>query len=283
MVSLLTGLAPVLYHGIIADIMMERMNERWPCSLVIAGMLLACVVAGCAAPADSTWERLQDTGVLRIGMDASFPPFESIAADGSLVGFDVEMGREVSSRLGLEPEFIANLPYDGLYDALKADRVDIVISALVIDPSRTGDYAYSRPYFDAGPVLVWRAGDEPGQSLSDLGGRALAVVLGTEGDREARRWTRRLEDLELVQHSTAEEALQALKDGEADAALVDHVSAMQSAGGETGLVVGETVASVPYACAVRRESRQLLDAVNDALVAMEDDGTMDLLIATWLR
>jgi hypothetical protein len=76
-------------------------------------------------------------------MDASFPPFEFWDGEGNLVGFDVDLGREIAARLGVRVEFVANLSYDGLYDALAAEQVDVVISALYVDPTRMADFAYS--------------------------------------------------------------------------------------------------------------------------------------------
>jgi ABC-type amino acid transport substrate-binding protein len=78
--------------------------------------------------------------------------------------------------------------------------------------------------------------------------------------------------------------MSALEARQADVALVDRVSALQAiAGGHNLTIVGEPVVEVPYAAAVRRDSRQLLRAINEALEAMEDDGTMDRLLAKWLR
>lgn len=252
--------------------------------LIVVGSVAACSLMGCGRVEDPTWERLQTTETLRVGMDASFPPFESVTSDGLLVGLDVDIAREVSRRLGVEPQFVANLSYDGLYDALTAQRVDLLISALVVKPARRGDYAYSRPYFDAGQVLVGVSGDARFTSMSDLEDHRLAVVLGTEGDRVARRWERRSTGLTVIQVRSATEALESVRRREVDAALVDRVSALQSTGSGTDLVIaGEGVTHVPYACAVRRENPRLLDAVNEALAAMEADGTMDALISDWLR
>lgn len=250
----------------------------------LAGLLAALFLIACSSAADPTWQRLQQTGTLRVGMDASFPPFEYIAQDGSLAGLDVDLAREIARRLDLEPHFVANLPYDGLYDALRAERVDLAISALVVDPSRTADYVYSRVYFDAGHVLVSRKGEHAVESMTELGGHRLVVVLGTEGDRVGRRWARRLVDLAVVQYRTPDQVLGAVGNGEADVALVDRVSALGAVGdGGDLVIVGEPVTEVPYACAMRRESVQLLQAVNSALMAMEDDGTMDALIAEWIK
>ena len=283
-------------------------------SLFIVHCSLFIVLSACARP-DATWDRVRESGILRVGMDASFPPFETIAADGTLVGFDVDLARELGRRLGpalsgpvlseaegaegIEVQFVANLPYDGLYDALAVGRVDIVISALVVNPARMADFAYSTPYFDAGQVLVAR--EKPDRfrktcQVSDLDGCTLAVEFGTQGDLEARKWARRLSDLAVVPYQTAAEALASVVAGEADGALVDHVSALAATGKTLGVsenpkgfegfelvIVGEPVVEEPYAVAVRHDSQRLLRAINEALAEMEADGTMRALIAEWLE
>lgn len=254
------------------------------CPLALLALIVTLGLPACCSPDDVAWERVCDTGVLRVGMDASFPPFEAVSADGSLVGFDVDLAREVSRRLGVEPQFVANLPYDGLYDALTARRVDVVISALVVNPARMADFAYSRVYFDAGEVLVRRQGEHTIRSVVDLDDHSVAVALGSPGDREGRDWARRSNDLTVVQYSTSMEALRALEAGETDAALVDRVSALQAIGGGRSLVVvGEPVVEVPHAVAMRADSRLLLRAVNSALADMEEDGTLDGLINKGLK
>jgi polar amino acid transport system substrate-binding protein len=255
--------------------------------LVIGHLSLVICLPACTHP-DGTWNRVRAAGVLRVGMDASFPPFETIAADGTLVGFDVDLARELGQRMGFEVQFVANLPYDGLYDALAVGRVDAVISALVVNPSRMADFAYSAPYFDAGQVLAMRDEEtgiegrrpEPVEGMADLSEHTLAVEFGTQGDLEARKWARRLSGLTVAPYPTAAGALAAVEAGEADAALVDHVSARS--GGSGLIIVGEPVVEEPYAVAVHRESRYLLRAIDDALAEMEADGTMETLTNEWL-
>ena len=284
-------------------------------SFVICHLILCIVLAACAR-SDDTWDRVRETGVLRVGMDASFPPFETIAADGTLVGFDVDLARELGRRLGpalpvpsaaegsevegIEVQFVANLPYDGLYDALAVGRVDAVISALVVNPDRMADFVYSTPYFDAGQVLV--VSENPDrfsetcqgyiEGMADLNGCTLAVEFGTQGDLEARKWARRLSGLTVVPCQTAADALAAVMAGEADAALVDHVSALvviktlgvsENPKGYRLLIVGEPVVEEPYAVAMRRDSQHLLRAINETLAEMEADGTLKMLVVRWLR
>jgi len=256
-------------------------------------LLIALVGAGCGG-ADRVWSRVWETEVLRVGMDASFPPFEAVDAEGNLVGFDVELAREIAARLGaaadrdggdgVQVEFVANLPYDGLYDALTAGRVDAVISALYLDPARTADFAYSTPYFNAGQVLVVGARGEDITGVADLAGHTLAVEFGSQGDVEARTWMGPLGGLVVVPCESAREALASVGAAEADAALVDHLSALQWIGaGADARIVGDPVTDEPYAVAVRRDSWQLLQAIESALEAMEADGTMDRLRRQWLQ
>lgn len=252
--------------------------------LILLSLLMTVGLVGCRFSDDPAWDRIQETRVLRVGMDASFPPFEAVGADGTLVGFDVDLARELSRRLGVDPQFVANLPYDGLYDALTARRVDVVISALVVNPARTADVAYSSVYFDAGEVLVVREQEQAIGSVADLDDHSLAVVLGTQGDRQARDWSRRSEHLSVIQYSTPSEALGALERGETDVALVDHVSVLQAIGEGMGLaIVGEPVINVPYAIGMRQDSQRLLREINRALAAMREDGTYDRLVAEWLK
>ncbi|HHS97461.1 MAG TPA: amino acid ABC transporter substrate-binding protein [Chloroflexi bacterium] len=246
-------------------------------SLLLAFCLL--LLAACR-PAPDALERVLESGVLRVGMDASFPPFEYIDGEGNLVGFDVDLAREIAARLGVEVQFAANLPYDGLYDSLTAGQVDVIISALYVDPTRTADFAYSAPYFDAGQVLVVAEGTEGIEEMSDLDGKTLAVEFGSAGDVEARAWERRLTSLTILPCQTPDEALGKVASGEADAALVDHLSALMTP--VEGLrIVGQPVISEPYAVAARREDRRLLEAIDEILTAMRDDGTLGRLKARW--
>jgi ABC-type amino acid transport substrate-binding protein len=217
-------------------------------------------------------------------MDASFPPFETVDEQGNLVGFDVDLARALAGQLGVEARFVANLPYDGLYDALRARQVDAVISALYLDPSRMDRFAYSASYFNAGHVLVTRTGMEAIRDVESLAGHSLAVEFGSEGDVAARAWQRRLRDLAIVPCQSPDEALDQVAAGEVDAALVDHVSALRATGVGAGLqIAGDPVTDEPYAVAVWGENRGLLRAIDQALAQLGEDGTLAALKDRWFR
>lgn len=254
-------------------------------------LLLVAVALGWLVRAredDGTLDRVQATGELRVGLDASFPPFESLDSAGNVVGFDADLARAIATSLGAEPVFV-NVGFDGLYDALLAGRVDAVVSGLPYDPRRTQDVIYSQPYFNAGQVLVLRADDEaitqsdPGIPTPELlNGRTVAVEWGSLADMEARRLKQTTGEMKTLAQPTAQDALNALAAGKAEAAIADAVSVYQFMGDRGGEVrIVETLTDEPYVIATRSRSRMLAQAIDDALTELSASGVLNTLRAKW--
>ena len=270
--------------------MKHRSFARWALGGGVIILLLAVVGLGLLMGGradDGTLERVQATDELRVGLDASFPPFESLDADGNIVGIDADLAQAIAAALGAEPVFV-NVGFDGLYDALWAGRVDVVISGLPYDPRRTQDVNYSQPYFNAGQVLVVRADDVAFISSSGipmpglLSGRIVAVEWGSLADMEARRLRETAEGLETLPQPTAQGALNALVAGEADAAIADAVSAYQFIGESDERVrIAEVLTDEPYVIATRVKSRRLAGAIDDALAELRESGALDELMDGW--
>ncbi len=241
--------------------------------------LMIGVLSSACTPSDRIWQQVTETGVLRVGTDASYPPFEYVEDDGRIVGFDADLVSEIGRRLGVQVELV-NISYDSLYDALITARVDMLASALVPIPQMEEKVSYSVPYFNAGQHLVVPVGSSV-RSLRDMEGQRLAVELGSEGDAEARRWQRRLASLTVVHLADSEEALQAVTEGEAAAALVDGISARLAVGQHEGLTIAATVSDRLFVLVVGDESPILLAEVNKALREMQHDGTLDTLVERW--
>jgi polar amino acid transport system substrate-binding protein len=162
----------------------------------MAVLILAFIFlqSGCK-PTDDSWERVKEAGILRVGLDPTYPPFE--VDDGSgVAGLDVDLAKAIANDLGLEVQFVY-FGYDGLYDALATQQVDVLISALVIIPERTRDFSYGEPYFDAGEILIVPAENETIATMADLGGRTVAVELGSLGHVETIEWAKRVADLAI--------------------------------------------------------------------------------------
>jgi polar amino acid transport system substrate-binding protein len=229
---------------------------------------------------DGTLAEIRRRGTLRVGLDASFPPFESINEAGQIVGIDVDIAQAIAADLGVELELV-NIGFDGLYDALLARRVDLVISGLPYDPRWTQDVAYTINYFNAGQMLVTQATALTMTAVEDVAGQTVAVEWGSQADMEGRRLARELPGLTLLRRATAEEALAALLAGEAGAAIVDAVSG--AAAFPKGLRIVTYLSDEWYAAAVHIESQELLAAVNQSLTDLAESGELAKIQARWLH
>lgn len=232
---------------------------------------------------DPTWERIQESGVLRVCTDPSWPPFEFIEpGTGRIEGFDADLARLLAGRLapGVRAQ-IVTVGFDSLYDAVLAGRCDAVLSALPYESMRAEDVAYSVAYFNAGLVLVVREGMEDLESLDDLPDRVVGVEWGfvPEGDSHQRLLLR---NLGLRRYETGGGALRALQSGEVEAAMVDRITALAYLRDCQGLqIVGEPITDVNYVIPVRPDSLWLLSEIDRVLLEMREDGTLEALQERW--
>jgi polar amino acid transport system substrate-binding protein len=234
---------------------------------------------------DPTWEKVLETGELRVCTDPSWPPFESIDERSSRIeGFDVELANLLAGRLAPGQEVRARIVpvgFDGLYDALLAGRCDAVLSALPYEPMRTQDVVYSVAYFNAGLVILAREETADIELLDDLAGRVVGVEWGfvPVGNIRQKEFLRRLG---ARRYDTAEDTLRALHAGEVEAALVDNITALAYTGECEGLkFVDEPIYDVNYVIPVRPDSFRLLGEINRVLLEMREDGTLEALQERW--
>jgi polar amino acid transport system substrate-binding protein len=246
--------------------------------LIVATLIARQIAAG----RDPVWTRIQERGVWRVGMDPSFPPFESLDAAGQPVGLDVDLARAIAERWGVRVELVG-VGFDELTDAVAAHKIDAAISALPITEHRTVDVAFSQPYVEAGQVLAVPQ-DSIVTRVEDLAGLRVAVEWGSEGDAQVRRLQRELAGglTPLVRESVGD-ALDAVLAGDADAAIVDAISFALHRGATALRVVKEPVTRDPYVIVMPVAAPELRSAVNNALAALEADGTLDEIRGRWLK
>jgi polar amino acid transport system substrate-binding protein len=258
-------------------------------TLAVRGLLLlaALILAGCAEEQDPYLARVREAGVLRVGLDPSWPPFEYVEGEGGeVVGFDVDLARAIGRELGVEVAFVIS-GWEGLYGALYAGQFDAILSALPYDPWRTQEALYSIPYFNAGPVIVVAvASAAPATEVRaprDLAGRTVHVEFGAEGDVQARRLRKKLDDLQIETHDTAAAALDTAAEQPGSAAIVDAVSARLYIREDGDLaIVGEPLYDEQYVVAVHPRAESLQAAIDEALIELRESGELDAMLDRWL-
>ena len=251
--------------------------------VLIAGLYMALsTLLGTAATArDEVYERIVARGTLRVGMDASFPPFEFSGADQSLQGFDVDLANELAARLQLRADFVTT-GFDALYPELAAEHFDVILSALPFDRMRTRDVAYSDIYLYGGEVLIVRADQPDIKTPADLSGRVVGVEFGSSAEVLAKQAERR-SGYRVESFESLDDAALALEKGGVQALMADAVSARLLRRAHRTLVIAEKpVGSEPnYVLAMPLNAPQLLVSVNQQLRAMTKDGTLARLVDKW--
>jgi polar amino acid transport system substrate-binding protein len=223
---------------------------------------------------------LVDEGTLTVCSDIPYPPFEFEDDDGSYTGFDIELLEEVAEQNELDLE-VRVTPFDSIIASLEAGDCDLIASAMTITEERAEQVAFSEPYFDADQSLLIRAEDEETYAtLDDLAGQTIGVQSGTTGEEYANE--NAPDGATIREYETGDALFPALVSGDIAAALQDFPVNKYRANQDDEFIVTETFPTgEQYGFAMSQDNAGLLTAVNEALAAMQEDGTYDEIYAKW--
>ena len=126
---------------------------------LLATILIAAMVVGaCGGSQDATGSTSSTgLGTVKVGTTAEYPPFESVDADGKIIGFDIDLMNAIGKAAGFTPEF-TNTKWDGIFVALASGEFDAVSSAVTITEERKEAMAFSDPCFCAGQMIAGTEG-----------------------------------------------------------------------------------------------------------------------------
>ncbi len=231
--------------------------------------------------AGSTLETIA-AGKLTVCSDAPYEPFEFQDASGKWTGFDMDLMREIATRNNLELEVTVQ-PFDGIWLAPAAGTCDVVASSMTITAEREEAADFSDGYFDSfQSMLVMKDNEATLASIESFAGKKVAVQTGTTGEAFAKA---NLTGAEIQSFDEAGAMFLALESGDVDGVLQDFpINADRAVKQGTSVVsikFDEGYEKESYGFAVKTGNTALLDAINEALADMRDDGTYDTIFATY--
>jgi len=268
-------------------------NRRALLSVGLLALLAAVLLAACTEGGEqdnrgltSPPPELED-GVLRIGSDIPYPPFESFA-DGTstLTGIDVDLARALGEELGVEVRFV-DVDADGRIPALEEGRVDLIISAMTITEARRQLIDFI-PYFKGGTGILVPAGNPTGIRVDyHLCLHTVAVQEGTMQLDQLKALNTSLcageVNVRIKTFTQHGQAVAELRAGGADAALADYPVALNDVLLSDGRleVIDFQMLPVTYGIGVRKDSGELKEALTDALATLMTDSRYDNILYRW--
>ncbi|MGI6005262.1 MAG: amino acid ABC transporter substrate-binding protein [Christensenellales bacterium] len=247
-------------------------------SLVLALMLLALAVTGCARN-----KAQEERTSLTVGFDADFPPYGFKGDDGQYTGFDLEMAQELCNRRGWELK-LQPIDWDSKDMELESGTIDCVWNGFTIN-GREEKYTWTIPYMNNKQIFI-AAKDSGIASFDDLAGR----IVTAQADSAA---LHALEDednaellnsfKELVVSSQYNAAFMDLEAGAVDAIAMDiGVAEYQIAGKEDQYVIlDEPLLNEQYGIGFKLGNTELRDLVQETLIEMAEDGTFKAISEKW--
>jgi polar amino acid transport system substrate-binding protein len=244
--------------------------------------LIGLAIGLAGGPADA-----KEWKTVRIGMDATYPPFESVDPKGQIVGFEVDYGKALCAKMHVTCTF-QNQDWDGVIPALLSGKFDVIFSSMNMTPARAQKVLFSEMYYATAPVWVAQASNKSNDvSLAAMKGK----LVGTQSSTVfANYLDKEYKGIEVKLYPGGDEPLLDLANGRLDYAVSDI------------LVAGKFIEKNPGCCrivteikrtpdvfgpgvgaAFRPDDVELKDMFNKAIDEADADGTFKKIAAEYFK
>lgn len=233
-----------------------------------------------AAPSMVFSQAAGEEETFTVALTGKYPPFSMIGPNGELQGFDVDVSREVAERLGQELELVQT-EWDGILAGLLAGKFDAIIGSMAITPARQEQVNFSHPYYVSGAQLFVRRNDENQYgSLDDLEGENVGVVLGTTFEQYL---TENYPSVNVRTYKGDVDIFQDMQNERIAGFVTDRlVGSYQVKAAEMPFTpAGELLYEERMGIPVTKDREDLLARINQALIAMENEGVFENLHDKW--
>jgi polar amino acid transport system substrate-binding protein len=262
---------------------MKRFGLLILCALVAAGTVFVGCKKQAAAGMDDSLQKILDKKQLVLGLDDAFPPMAFRNEANEIVGYDVDLAKEVCARLGVEL-ILQPIDWNAKEQELNTGEIDCIWNGFTITEERKQALTFSPPYLKNVQVVVVKS-NSPVQTLADLAGKTAGTQTGSssvDAINDAPEFRASLK--EVVEYKDFLTALMDLDVGGVDAIVIDLVVANDNINrsGKDFRMLTETLGEEEFGIGFRKSDRALADKVWETLLAMAADGTAAKITTQWL-
>ena len=233
---------------------------------------------GTEAPAEIGEFTTVTEGILTMGTNAAFPPYEFYDGD-DIVGIDAEIAGLLAEKLGLKLE-IMDMDFSAIVTSVQTGGVDIGLAGMTVTEERLENVNFTNSYATGVQVIIVKEDSEIA-SADDLEGKLIGVQEGTTG------YTFCSEDFgeeNVLAYTNGATAVQNLINGSVDCVVIDQQPAISFVEANEGLKILETEYVIEdYAAAVAKENTALLEALNTALDELIEDGSIQAVLDKYIK
>lgn len=223
---------------------------------------------------------IKQSGVLRVGLDATYFPMEFLNDNEVIDGYDLDLAKEIAKEIGVTLKPV-NVAFDNLFDELNDGKLDLIISSITITTERSKKFEFSKPYFNAGQVAVVLSNNNTIKSVSDLKDKRIGVQSGTTSETAAKNL---IETGMVVKFADYDLATVDLVSGKIDAMVLDYPAAVGKAKKDVRLtVIGKPFTQEFYGVVAKKANVQLLQPVNAVIFRLLSTDGQKKLESKWLQ
>ena len=232
--------------------------------LILTLIAVSVLAAGCKKDTNSAQQSAENANTANLfimGLDDSFPPMGFRDDNNEIVGFDVDMAKEVTKRLGMELK-LQPIDWASKELELSTGKITCIWNGLSVSPAREEAMTLSKPYL-ANRMIIITNQDSPLTSKADLEGKKVGLQTGSS------------KKLTQVTYENNVLALTDLNIGRIDAVVMDEVVARYMIAKSANLykVLNDSFDEEFYAIAFKKGNTELKDKVEKVLAEMAADGT----------
>ena len=272
-------------------------------ALILAIIMTMSLLAACGAeepkneatqaPTEATGEATEGTeeaatfktieeGKLIMSTNAEFPPYEMTDDNGNYIGIDVEIATAIAEKLGLELE-ILDIAFDAALLAVNEGKSDIVMAGVTVNEDRKLVMEFTESYASGVQVVIVKEGSDV--TMDNLGEKMIGTQRGTTGDIYASDTPENggYGEDHVTSYENGATAVQALINGQVDCVIIDSAPAAEYVKANAGLTTleGEWVVE-NYAIGCDKGNTALVEAINEVLVELINDGTVQSIIDKYI-
>jgi polar amino acid transport system substrate-binding protein len=252
---------------------------------VLGAVSLAAGALMASAALADTLADIKKAGEFVAGTEMQFPPFDFLE-NNEYRGVDRDLFDEVAKELGVKPKYV-DLPWTSVLPGLEARKFDLVIAPVTITKERMKRYAFTVPISEASAALMKRAGDDSIKESKDIAGKAVGGGKGTAQLEQVKEYTKTLSSpVQIREYVDSNQSYADLAAGRVDASVnsLPNLAYAAAQRPETFAVVLPPFGKPSYFSWVGRPGdadKSLIEAVNAALVKLQEDGRMAAIQKKW--